>query len=96
MVHFKDVLMRTALLIWRGNKLETGCHCGTTYYILAALKHLQENGASDETELVCRTTWDAEGKDPNGWQCMSEQAACGYFLLQMSANRGERLNVDFV
>lgn len=97
MAHFKEFfLMRTVILIWRGNKLETGSICGTQDNVLTALKLLQENGAVDETELVCRKTWDAEGKEPEGWQFMGEQAARGYFLLQMSANRGERLTVEFI
>jgi hypothetical protein len=43
MVHFKEFfLMRTLILIWRGNNLETGRNCGTTHQdsILAVLKNV--------------------------------------------------------
>jgi fido (protein-threonine AMPylation protein) len=97
--HFKEFLLaKTATLIWRGNRLETGRDCGTQEHILAAVKSLQESDIVDATSLGCDKTWDPEGdlKDPEGWKCMGEQAARGYFLLQVSAERGEPLTVEYI
>lgn len=98
--HFKEFfLAKTVTLIWRGNRLETGRDCGTQEHILTAVKSLQESDIIvDETSLGCDKSWDPEGdlKEPEGWKCMGEQAARGYFLLQVSADRGEPLTVEYI